>query len=80
MFNVGYHNEHHDFPKIPGCNLPKLKEMAPEFYKDFKVTESWAYVMWEYITTDGFTPFNRVTRTLDDHRNARRPSDSKKDN
>lgn len=27
-YNVGHHNEHHDFPRIPGSRLPALRAMV----------------------------------------------------
>jgi len=61
-FNVGYHNEHHDFPFIAGSRLPKLREIAPEFYDPLPHHASWVNVIWRYIVDPHISPFSRVKR------------------
>ncbi len=65
-FNVGYHNEHHDFPYIPGSRLPKLRQMAPEYYDTLEHYSSWSAVIWRYIVDPKVGPFSRVKRARRD--------------
>ena len=60
--NAGYHNEHHDFPNVPGSRLPKLKEIASEFYDDLPQHNSYIDVLWNFITNPSITFFNRIKR------------------
>ncbi|KIL55828.1 hypothetical protein M378DRAFT_17591 [Amanita muscaria Koide BX008] len=48
-YNVGYHNEHHDFPSIPWTRLPQLRALAPEFYDTLPAHPSWPMVIWNFI-------------------------------
>ena len=52
-YNVGYHNEHHDFPFIPWTKLPKLRNIAAEFYDELPCHKSWSLVIWDFIVSDG---------------------------
>jgi sphingolipid delta-4 desaturase len=61
-FNVGYHNEHHDFPYVPGSRLPQLKQLAPEFYDHLLAHHSWTRTIWQYITNPAIGGFSRVKR------------------
>jgi len=77
-FNVGYHNEHHDFPRIPWSNLPKVREIAPEFYKLPHYT-SYVSVIWRYITDKHIGPAARVKRTAPKPSTPKAPRDSKEE-
>jgi sphingolipid 4-desaturase/C4-monooxygenase len=40
-FNAGLHVEHHDLAGIPWFRLPKLRQLAPEFYEDLVSLDSY---------------------------------------
>lgn len=60
-WNVGYHNEHHDFPAIPWSRLPQLRVIAPEFYNNLPQTKSWPGMTFTYLLSQ-MNGFNRVKR------------------
>jgi sphingolipid delta-4 desaturase len=61
-FNVGYHNEHHDFPYIPGNRLARLRAMAPEFYEPLLHHTSWTRVLFDYVWQPALGGYSRIKR------------------
>ncbi|CAB3360311.1 Hypothetical predicted protein [Cloeon dipterum] len=61
-FNVGYHNEHHDFPAVPGSRLPQVKKMAPEYYDNLPQHHSWSAVLYDFIMDPDVGPYARIKR------------------
>lgn len=60
--NMGYHNEHHDFPAVPWSSLPKVKKAAPEFYDTLHSYKSWSKLLLNFIFSKEFSLFGRVVR------------------
>lgn len=60
--NVGYHNEHHDFSSIPWNNLPKVRDIAPEFYNNLYYHTSWFKLWLKFIFDPKLSLFSRVVR------------------
>ncbi|KAL4956583.1 methionine aminopeptidase [Aspergillus filifer] len=61
-YNVGLHNEHHDFPAIPWTRLHKLHSIAAEFYEPLPCHRSWVWVIWTFILDSNVGPWCRVKR------------------
>ncbi|KAF5400671.1 Peptidase M neutral zinc metallopeptidases zinc binding site [Paragonimus heterotremus] len=49
IYNLGYHVEHHDFPYIAFTRLPKLHEIAPEYYAPLPYHASLCKVIWDFL-------------------------------
>ena len=60
--NVGYHNEHHDFPSVPWNRLPRLKATAPEFYDSMVYHGSWTGLLARWILDRDLSLYSRMTR------------------
>jgi len=61
-FNVGYHNEHHDFPSIPWNKLPKIKSTAPNYYDTLLSHKSWTKLWLRFLFDREISLFNRILR------------------
>jgi sphingolipid delta-4 desaturase len=61
-FNVGYHNEHHDFPSIPWNRLPDLKSKAPEYYESLKAHTSWTRLFFRFLFDKNISLYMRILR------------------
>jgi len=59
-FNMGFHNEHHDFPNVPWNNLPKVKRTAPEYYTSLKSYTSWIGVLRMFIFDPAMSGYSRI--------------------
>jgi sphingolipid delta-4 desaturase len=61
-FNVGFHNEHHDFPSIPWNKLPEIKKTAPEYYDTLHYHTSWTKLFFRFLFDREISLFNRILR------------------
>jgi sphingolipid delta-4 desaturase len=61
-FNVGYHNEHHDFPSVPWNKLPQIKNTAPSFYDSLASHRSWTLLFFRFLFDKELSLFSRMIR------------------
>jgi sphingolipid delta-4 desaturase len=60
--NVGYHNEHHDFPSIPWNNLPKLKNIGGVYYTSLHYHTSYTRLLFRFLFDKNISVFSRMAR------------------
>ncbi len=60
--NVGYHNEHHDFPSIPWNRLPKIKSFANEYYETLGYHTSYTRLLFQFLFDKNLSIYSRTAR------------------
>lgn len=61
-FNIGYHNEHHDFPAVPWNRVPEVRRIAAEWYEPLACHRSWTRLLFRFVFDSRITLFSRVDR------------------
>jgi sphingolipid delta-4 desaturase len=59
-FNVGYHNEHHDFSNVAWLRLPLLTRTAPDYYDTLTKHSSYLSVIREFVCDPNCTLQSRA--------------------
>lgn len=61
--NVGYHNEHHDFPSVPWNRLPKLHQEAEEYYNNLSSHKSYTLLLIKFLFDPSLSIYSRMARS-----------------
>ena len=60
--NIGYHNEHHDFPSVPWNRLPKVKQVAASWYDPLVSYTSLTKLLLRFLFDPSLSLFSRMLR------------------
>ncbi|MFN3231984.1 MAG: fatty acid desaturase [Alphaproteobacteria bacterium] len=63
QLNIGFHNEHHDFPGVPWNKLPALKRLAAESYDSLESHQSWSKLLYDFGMSGNPDISGRVVRS-----------------
>jgi sphingolipid delta-4 desaturase len=62
QFNIGFHNEHHDFPSVPWNKLPQIRKTAPEYYDTLYYHSSLTKLFFQFLFDREISLFKRMVR------------------
>lgn len=60
--NVGYHNEHHDFPSVSWNKLPKVKQIASSYYETLGYHNSYTGLLFRFLFDRNLSVYSRIAR------------------
>lgn len=60
--NVGYHNEHHDFPSVPWNKLPHIRKSASSYYDSLVSHTSWTKLFFRFLFDREISLWSRIIR------------------